>query len=180
MITAMSRADREPYRRALRGYAADPIAERLFGTEPCLSCTRVVSLAVLIDGYCPACRRPRATRPAVALELDDLDAPEPGCVYVDASWHRGVAGLAVVGALGAHSRRVDSPSNVAAEVEALRWALRLAKAIDASTITFRTDSESAARYGARAVPRGRAWVVEWVPRRHNRLADRLSRAARLA
>lgn len=147
------------------------------GTAPCASCTRVVSMSVLQEGLCPPCRRVPAT---AAVLVKRERALERGVVWVDASWRDGVAGLAVVGELGEHSRPFLCRSNVAAEVEAMRWALRLAREAGVVELVIRTDSQSAQRFGSRAVPRRFAWVVEWVPRHLNRRADHLSRRARLA
>lgn len=143
-----------------------------------MSCTRVVSVAVLQEGLCPVCRRVPAPA-GVIVERERAVALERGVVWVDASWRDGLAGLAVVGELGEHSRPFLCRSNVAAEVEAMRWALLLAHEAGVVELMVRTDSQSAQRFGSRAVLRRLAWVVEWVPRRLNRRADLLSRRARL-
>lgn len=160
----------------------DPLAERLAalgGTRACSGCTRVVALAVLREGRCPLCRR-SAPGPRVAVPVPVV--LEPGVVYVDASWRDGLAGLAVVGALGEHVRQTRTRSNVAAEVEAVTWAIELARGREEERLLFRTDSVSAAHHASsRCAARRRAlWEAEWVPRRLNRRADQLSREARLS
>jgi hypothetical protein len=174
----MGKADRRAYRLGIAGTKTDRFAELMAGidgTLACLGCTRVVAVAVLQNGLCPPCRRIPSAPRVVKLDLD----VEEGMVYVDASYRDGVAGIAVIGALGTHSRRLECLSNVEAEIEAMRWALRLAKHRRVVEMTFRTDSQSAARFEHNATPRWASWVVEWVPRYRNQKADRLSRRARL-
>lgn len=182
MITGMGARERRGFRGGL--VRLDPLSEYLAsrgGTAACRSCTLVVPTGRLLHGVCPACLRPRpAPGPRVAGQVPVVS--EPGAVYVDASWRDGVAGLAVVGALGEHRRVFLCRSNVVAEVEAVSWALRLARGREDEYLLFRTDSVPAARVaGAVCSARRRPlWEAEWVPRRRNRRADQLSREARLS
>lgn len=147
------------------------------GSRPCATCRIVVAASTLDDqDACPACAgqpgRLRATATDRSLEI------MARCVYVDASYENGVAGLAVVGELGIFTRAVAATSSTAAEVEALAWAMAIAAARGERDLIFRTDCEHAARTYCNGKP-SRGWEVELIPRRRNQLADCLASQARL-
>lgn len=149
------------------------------GTRSCASCGLVrVGSALDDQDVCTACRqafgRLRARAPQPLAVVTPI---EPNVVWVDASYNRGRAGLAVVGALGEHSRSVASVSSVQAEVLALRWAMEIARAGDVCGLTFRTDCQAAYNV-LRQTPERMYWTVEQVPRRENRRADFLAGRAR--
>lgn len=102
-------------------------------------------------------------------------APPAGVVYVDASVRDGVAGLAVVGALGEFTRRVSTDSSMSAERWALEWAFAIAREQDRRDLVFRCDCVGVIKRfnGSPA----RRWVIEHVPRKLNR-AHSLSVLAR--
>src|SRR5690242_14941623 len=96
------------------------------GSCPCRCCGIVHPANELSErGICDYCSRAlgkvRVNLPAVRYH--DLATDEPGVVYVDASYRDGVAGLAIVGALGQHSRRIEAVSSTQAETLALGWAI---------------------------------------------------------
>jgi hypothetical protein len=192
MITGMaeSKQQRRAYRQVLAQNPSDRLSDLVAashaGSDVCLVCSLVRPVSAISDGVCDVCQLSLSRgflHRLVEKKLASapLDRSDPLAVYVDASWQAGVAGVAIVGALGRHSDRVQAQSSGQAEVYAMMWALRLAKQRqDQRALVFRTDNQSAQRAGARAVPRRFAWTVEWVPRRRNHVADRLAFQARLA
>jgi hypothetical protein len=181
MIIGMteSKRKRRAYRQSLIEESAFDARIRAasLGTGVCSSCTIVRFTNELDENrVCVFCQGAVPARKKVFLGLK----PGGQIVYTDASYQSGVAGLAIVGALGSFSHRVYARSNVEAEVMAMRWAMNIAKDRRVSTLTFRTDSESAQKMGARSVPKWADWSVEWVPRRHNQEADYVAGQARLA
>jgi hypothetical protein len=184
-MTSQARRRRD-YRAGIRRLVVtgdlDERMRALAGTAACVSCTMVFPLPDLDEArICNLCRtRTRRSK----LRQRDLSRAtpqlEPHVVYVDASWRDGVAGLAVVGALGEHSDRVETPSSTSAEVLAMQWAFCLARGQRANGLTFRTDSQNAAAWAMGCAPKRGAWAVEWVPRHRNIVADRVAGDARLA
>lgn len=134
---------------------------------------------------CEGCRSGRpddgAQCPWCGLLQDASWAPAPapvvpGAVYVDASVRDGVAGLAVVGALGEFTRRVSTDSSMTAERWALEWGFAIAREQDRRDLLFRSDCVGVVkRFNGNAA---RGWVVEYVPRRLNQRAHSLSVVAR--
>jgi hypothetical protein len=184
-VTAGKRR-RAEYRRALGARGGDRFSEHMEaliggGSEPCACCRLVRPRSALsAAGVCDPCRQSlgglREAPPAPTEASRYLPA---GCVYVDASYRDGVAGLAVVGALGEHARLVAATTSTQAETMALRWAMEIAHAADARNLTFRTDCSTAlAAVGSGS--RRRGWVVEQIPRYRNRQADALANSIRLA
>lgn len=155
------------------------------GTRPCGWCGLAMPAEREPD-VCEACqasvrrvRKVRVPLPSTPAATEDI---EPGVIYVDASFRQGMAGLAVVGALGDHQKRVEARSSTQAEVLALAWALEIAKATERWGLTFRTDCQAAFRQFPlsrhRLIGNRLGWTVEQVPRRQNRQADRLAAVAR--
>jgi len=97
-------------------------------------------------------------------------------VYVDASVREGVAGLAVVGALGEFTRRVSTDSSMTAERWALEWGFAIAREQDRRDLLFRSDCVGVVERFNGSPARG--WVVEYVPRKLNQRAHHLSVLAR--
>jgi hypothetical protein len=192
MITrvAESKRQKQTYRRVLSQYGGDHLSDLVAaahaGSEACLVCSLVRPVSSLSEGVCSVCRQTLSgsfVQRLLEKNVERLVAEpqDPLAVYVDASWQSGVAGIAVVGALGRHSDRVPAQSSSDAEVRAMLWALRIAKQRrDERVLVFRTDNHSAQRAGAHAVPNWARWSVEWVPRRRNYAADRLALQARVA
>ena len=118
-------------------------------------------------------RRPK--RPATTIFTKN-NQNEPNAVYVDASFADGLAGLAVVGALGCHSKRVPAASSTEAERLALLWAVKIARQRGLTGMVFRTDNEGSTRV---QIPQRLESVVEWVPRHRNCEADDLAKRARI-
>ena len=149
----------------------------LAGTANCQGCGLARPASALDDSdYCPVCRgRRRSTR--IQIEEWAGEPSEPDVVYVDASWSEGVAGLAVVGALGSHSRVCQAPTSTAAEVMALRWAFEIAEAQGQAGLIFRSDCTAAVNLHNRNNYR-LGWRVEHVPRRFNASADSRAGIAR--
>lgn len=162
------------------------------GSSRCSVCKLHHPKRLVTQGICSSCRQALGKSEArrLARRASRSEPPELGyelpcvitdnVVYVDASWHEGVAGVAIVGALGAYTDRVPAPSSGAAEVFAMQWALKIAKEQQRQGLVFRTDNQSAERFGKNAVPKQYDWVVEWIPRRKNQRADRAASNARLA
>jgi hypothetical protein len=191
MINGMaeSKLQKRAYRKALREHQGDRLSDLVaashFGSDVCLACTLVRPASAISDGVCSVCRQGLSrflVRRLVATSEPLVPTqPDPLAIYVDASWQDGVAGLAIVGALGSHSKRMPAQSSGHAEVHVMLWALRIAKhSRDERPLVFRTDNQSAQRAGTRGIPNWAEWVVEWVPRRRNHAADRLALQARVA
>jgi hypothetical protein len=193
-----SAKQRHEYRRALsveEHAILDSLHAKLraleAGSMACAQCTLVKPRDVLdADGVCTVCRsrpvrRPLAPSRGQSFHRDLAEAharPIPDVeqlVTVDASYADGVAGLAVVGVLGEHAKRVDARSSAEAEVLAMAWAMDLAREQDMDGVVFQTDNTSACHYGLNRVRRSDDWHVRWVPRRFTSRADRLAARARL-
>lgn len=105
-------------------------------------------------------------------------------VYVDASYVAGIAGIAVVGAIGDYTQRVRCHSSLRAEHLALELALSIARATDERGLVFRTDC-CGILDGYRRVADAwvldpeRGWTAECVPRSRNGRAHDLANIARL-
>lgn len=148
------------------------------GTQACEGCGLQTWASDLDEHVCGACRTAFG-RLRVHIPRPDVPTTrlEPNVVWTDASYSHGRAGLAVVGALGEHSRSVEAASSTQAEVLALRWALEIAREGDVYGLTFRTDCQAAFNV-LRQTPKRCYWTVEQVPRRENRRADYLAGLAR--
>lgn len=142
---------------------------------------------------CKACKSGRpdddAGCPWCGLLLGSSRAPAPppavpgGAVYVDASVRDGVAGLAVVGALGEFTRRVSTSSSTTAELWALEWAFAIAREQRREDLVFRSDCQGVVHSVGgtpawRLVVEAWGWAVEYVPRELNRRAHSLCVVAR--
>jgi ribonuclease HI len=165
-----------------RGEHADPLAERLAavgGTAPCALCTLAKPLVDLDEGgVCAWCRSAGGSVTA------DRGRPlRENVVCVDASFWKsdarahGRAALAIVGALGEHTKIVAVTKATEAEVEALRWALAIACERDMTDLVFRTDCQAVVRQLGETVQR-LGWTLEQVPRHRNWAADWLASQAR--
>jgi hypothetical protein len=131
------------------------------GSQRCEGCGRQTWCSDIAEfDVCSACRaafrrlKKKPPRPRPRLSVSHV---EPNVVWADASYRDGRAGLAVVGALGEHSRTVDAVSSTQAEVLALRWAMDIAEAGDVPGLMHRlpgglTHSSRSTRGGAGAVP----------------------------
>lgn len=151
------------------------------GSEACECCGLVTWANDLDDrAVCPACRRAfgklrkRVPRPEVVVAHD-----EPKVVWVDASYRDGFAGLAVCGALGEHTQRVEATTSTQAETLALKWAMDIAEEGGIFGLTFRTDCEKAYNV-LKQTPARFYWTVERIPRERNRRADHLANEARVS
>lgn len=148
-----------------------PVSE-LDEADTCLRCEQ--RLVALERSALAAARRgadvPMPPRP-------QAKEPPDSVVYVDASYRDGLAGLAVVGALGEHTQKTKASSSVHAEVLALRWAMDMARAAGMKDLTFRTDCQAAFNALCRSSKKMR-WTVEQIPRRRNVRADALAGHAR--
>jgi hypothetical protein len=151
----------------------------------CHWCTRWRPLARFLDERtCEDCAAPGGRAPDGAVPPPppaSATTPPPDgrrVVLVDASFSEGVAGLAVVGALGRHSRREELPSSVVAERRALAWAMDIARDLGERErdLVFRTDCSSIVAHARRNA--SRRWTVEHVPRSGVREAHLLAGRAR--
>lgn len=187
---ALNNQHRRAYRQGLppRQSRFDEMMASVINASARCSVCRLHHPANLVEeGVCSACRRTlkrQSTRiqKATPLSPPELAYDQPveiadNVVFVDASWRDGTAGLAVVGAVGAHSKRIQCSSSNSAECEALRWAFSIARPLGRKDLIFRTDSQRAATTQA---PSKTGWAIEWVPRHKNARADRAATVARLA
>lgn len=143
------------------------------GSRPCGECGLSTVVADLDErDRCTICRL--TDHRAALLGPPPTVVRDPHGVYVDASYRDGRAGLAVVGALGTHTRVVAATGSVAAEVAALRWGVELARRYRSPPVRFYTDSQAAAIAAA-----GWPEHVVQIPRRRNAEADHAARAARM-
>jgi ribonuclease HI len=147
-------------------------------SDRCYRCRRLRLASELQSGVCARCRLelpPERESPWAPRQA--ATPADRASVYVDASWFAGVAGLAVVGALGVHSRRVAAASSTEAECMAVRWAMEIAADRKRTNLTFLTDCDAAARRWPDGIKRY-GFTVRRVPRRDNQVADRLASEAR--
>ncbi|MCA1570994.1 MAG: hypothetical protein LC798_11875 [Chloroflexi bacterium] len=147
----------------------------------CHWCTRRLAPARFVDERaCQTCSPIVARAAALIAELPQqrvAAAPAPArVVVVDASFRAGVAGLAVVGALGRYSMRVSVATSTRAEHWALRWAMDIARARDERDLLFHTDCDAVARRAGDDTER--RWTVRHVSRSDVREAHELAGATR--
>jgi hypothetical protein len=90
--------------------------------------------------------------------------PGPGCHHQVRLQHARASQSRATGALGQHIVVAAAPDANAADVAALRWALRLGRRLRVNNLTFRTDSTVGLRRLGQT-PRRCRWLVEWAPRR---------------
>lgn len=94
-------------------------------------------------------------------------------VNVDTKYRDGMAALAVVGAIGTHSKVVPCRASFDGEVKALEFAMEIAAEQRVDQVTFRTDCTSAAHPSKRTIRSAElmrahpSWRVVVVPRRQN-------------
>jgi hypothetical protein len=130
MINGMaeSKLQKRAYRKALREHQGDRLSDLVaashFGSDVCLACTLVRPASAISDGVCSVCRQGLSrflVRRLVATSEPLVPTqPDPLAIYVDASWQDGVAGLAIVGALGSHLGARWHESAVPAALAGLR------------------------------------------------------------
>lgn len=166
--------------RAFGGTRFDEMMQAAIGggSRRCGHCGLLRPVAALnVADVCSACSGAltRAEQPPPREHRTDLRA---GYVYVDASYADGIAGLAIVGALGTHTQRAEAQTSTQAESLAMRWAMKLARDRQLTDLTFCTDC-SAVRNMAGQGRKNERWTVELIPRHKNAAADRLAGQARL-
>ena len=149
----------------------------------CHWCTRRLAPGRFVDERtCRTCApiiARAAAAPIAELPQQRAAAPAPAparVVVVDASFRAGVAGLAVVGALGRYSMRVSVGTSTRAGHWALRWAMDIARSRDERDLIFHTDCDAVARRAGDDA--ARRWTVRHVSRSAVREAHELAGAAR--
>lgn len=107
-------------------------------------------------------------------------------VYVDASYHDGLAGLAMTGDLGTRTEVVRTHSSQRAEVLAIQMAIDHARMSGVDLVVVRSDCRAAVAQFSQSSPYviqliGRAWIREAhrLARSTRKGASRYSRAHRI-
>lgn len=142
---------------------------------PCDVCSGAVSRSQSLTAkFCPVCNPGRVPGPPKIKDDGRLR------IWTDASYAHGVAGLAIVGSLGEHWKRVKAPSSSYTEIMAMRWALQEAYAAKLPPFTrFYTDCGAVIPRFQWIALRDHGWIVKQISRTGNRRADYLAGKARL-